>query len=173
MGCAGIEVRESGLKDIDGQNLQNMDLDLKNILILYLFPKLPKNIKIGIYVDTIYHKKKGLNKIIKYSKSKFFLKNNSNKSFNPEAILKQFLEKFPQFIKNDDISNNNVFSPKNILDNNYTNLFKSLDIETTNKINLAICFINEKENDSNLVLKLNAIKEKFEKNFYIYKIQKS
>ena len=58
MGCAGIEVRESGLKDIDGQNLQNMDLDLKNILILYLFPKLPKNIKIGIYVDTIYHKKK-------------------------------------------------------------------------------------------------------------------
>ena len=173
MGCAGIEVRESGLKDIDGQNLQNMDLDLKNILILYLFPKLPKNIKIGIYVDTIYHKKKGLNKIIKYSKSKFFLKNNSNKSFNPEVILKQFLEKFPQFIKNDDISNNNVFSPKNILDNNYTNLFKSLDIETTNKINLAICFINEKENDSNLVLKLNAIKEKFEKNFYIYKIQNS
>ena len=173
MGCVGVEIRESGLKELDGQNLKNMDLDLKNSLILYLSPKIPKYIKIGVYVDTIYHKKRGLDKIIKYSKSKFFIKNESNKSFNHELILTQFLEKFPQFIKNDDISNNinNGFSPKNILNENYTNLFKSLNIKITDKNNFAICFINEKENDSNLIIKLNSIKDKFDNNFYIYKIK--
>ena len=173
MGCGGVEVRESGLKELDVQNIQNMDLDLKNSLILYLSPKIPKYIKIGIYIDTIYHKKRGLDKIIKYSKSKFFIKNESNKNFNHDLILKQFLEKFPQFIKNDDISKNikNGFSPKNILNENYTNLFKSLNIKEIDKINFAICFINEKENDSNLLQKLNSIKDKFNNNFYVYKIK--
>ena len=175
MGCAGIDVTDGGLRELDGKNIQNLDLDLKNTLILYLSPKIPKYIKIGIYVDTIYHKKRGLEKIIKYTKTKFFIQNNSKKSFNSEPILKRFLEKFPQFIKNDDISknNNNVFSPNNILNDNYTILFKSLNIQINNKNNFAICFINDKENDSNLISKLNSLKDNFENNFYIYKIKNS
>ena len=173
MGCAGVDVRDGGLKELDGQSLQNMDLDLKNSLILYLSPKIPKYIKIGIYVDTIYHKKKGLGKIIKYTKTKFFIQNESKKSFNSESILRQFLEKFPQFIKNDDISKNknSVFSPNYILNNNYISLFKSLNINTNNKNNFAICFIDDKENDLNLISKLNALKDNFENNFFIYKIK--
>ena len=171
MGCSGIDVRESELKFLNVQKLEEMDLDLKNSLILYLSPKIPKYVKIGIYVDTIYHKKRGLDKVIKYSKSKFFIKNESNRAFNHQLILNQFLTKFPQFIKNDDISNNinNEFSPKKILNGNYTNLFKSLNITITDN-NFAICFINEKENNSNLLIKLKSIKDNFKQNFYIKNI---
>ena len=171
MGCTGMDVKETGLEK--GQNLQNMDLDLKNSLILYLSPKIPKHIKIGIYADITYHKKKGLEKIIKYVKTKFFIRNDIKKSFNHQLVLSEFLEKFPQFIKNEDIKQNinNVFSPCNILSDNYLYLFKSLNIPTNEKINFEICFIKVNDNDSNLLSKLNSIKEKFDKNFYIYNIK--
>ena len=175
MGCAGIDVREAGLRELDGQSLQNMDLDLKNSLILCLSPKIPKYIKIGIYVDIIYHKKKGIEKIIKYIKTKFFMQNESKKAFNSDAILAEFLEKFPRFKNNDDISktNINIFSPNNILNYDYTNLFKSLNIQidSKNNNNFAICFINNKENDLNILSKINSLKDNFENNFYIYKIK--
>ena len=173
MGCGGVEVRDSGLRLQDLSNKQNMNLDLKNSLIYYISPKIPKYIKIGIYVDTIYQKKRGLEKIIKYKKAKFFLHNDSKKSFNSEILVNKFLENFPQFSKNDDIPKNpnNIFSPNSILNDNYSSLFKLLNIETNNKNNFAICFINEKEIDSNLLNKLKIIKEKFDENFYIYKIE--
>ena len=173
MGCGGVEVRDFGLRVQDLSNIQNMNLDLKNSLIYYISPKIPKYIKIGIYVDTIYQKKRGLEKIIKYKKAKFFLHNDSKKSFNSEILVNKFLENFPQFSKNDDISKNpnNIFSPNSILNDNYSSLFKLLNIETNNKNNFAICFINEKEIDSNLLNKLKIIKEKFDENFYIYKIE--
>ena len=173
MGCGGVEVRDFGLRVQDLSNIQNMNLDLKNSLIYYISPKIPKYIKIGIYVDTIYQKKRGLEKIIKYKKAKFFLHNDSKKSFNSEILVNKFLENFPQFSKNDDIPKNpnNIFSPNSILNDNYSSLFKLLNIETNNKNNFAICFINEKEIDSNLLNKLKIIKEKFDENFYIYKIE--
>ena len=176
MGCSGIDVRESGLKILNAQNLEDMDLDLKNSLILYLSPKIPKYIKTGIYVDTIYHKAKGVEKIIKYTKRKFLLKNDTKKSFNKEQILNKFLEDFPQFIKNDEISKNkiNKFYTLNLnflLTDNYTNLFKSFNIETNNKINFAICFINENLNESNLSKELQLIKEENKDTFFIYKIE--
>ena len=170
MGCSGIDTKETGL---DGKNLQIDDIDLKNSLILYLSPKIPLNIKIGIYVDTVLIKKKGLEKIIKYNRRKFFIKNDSKKSYNPKPLLKDFLEKFPQFSRNDDISKNknNNFSPNYLLNEKFNNLFSSLKINTSNKVPFAICFINEKENDSNLLTKINLIKDKFENNFFIYKIK--
>ena len=172
MGCGAIDVKDSGLKDLELSSIQNMDLDLKNSLIFYITPKIPKFIKIGLYIDTIYHKKRGLEKIIKYSQKRFFIINDTKKSFNHEILVTKFLEKFPQFSKNNDNSKklNAIFSPNDILTDNYSNIFKSLKIEVNNKNNFAICFINEKENDANLLSKLKLIKEKFDKNFYIYKI---
>lgn len=172
MGCAGIDVKETGLKNIDGLNLQNINLNLKESLILYLSPKIPKNTKIGIYVDTVFHKKKGLEKVIKYTKRKFFIKNDTKKSFNYNIILENFLEKFPQFIKYNDVSHNTnyIFSPGKLLNDNFNNLFTSLNIETNNKTPFAICFMNEREKDSTILTKINLIKEKFENNFYVYKI---
>ena len=173
MGCGAIDVKELGLKDLELSSLQNMNLDLKNSLIYYISPKIPKYVKLGLYIETIYYKKRGLEKVIKYSKKKFFLINNTKKSFNDEILIKKFLEKFPLFIRNyDDLKNSNAaFSPNKLLTDNYSKLFELLNIEVNNKNNFAICFINEKNNDENLMLKLNLIKETFEKKFYIYKIK--
>ena len=173
MGCGAIDVKELGLKDLELSDIQNMNLDLKNSLIYYVSPKIPKFAKLGLYIETIYYKKRGLEKVIKYSKKKFFIINDTKKSFNDDLLITKFLEKFPQFIKNyDDSKNlNAAFSPNNLLTDNYSKLFESLNIEVNNKNNFAICFINEKDKEENILSKLNLIKEKFEKNFYIYKIK--
>ena len=45
MGCGAIDVKESGLKDLELSSIQNMNLDLKNSLILYVSPKIQKSAK--------------------------------------------------------------------------------------------------------------------------------
>ena len=117
-------------------------------------------------MEKTYIKKKGSEKIVKYHIKKFFIVNDSKKSFNPEPILKEFFEEFPQFIKNDDVSQNknNSFSPSHILNESFTKIFLSLNIKTSKKEPFAICFIQEKESDLNLMEKLNLIKENFKNN---------
>ena len=170
MGCTGIDVKDPGL---EGKKMRNIDLDLKNSLTMFLSPKIPIFIKIGIYVENTYIKQKGSEKIVKYSKKKFFIRNDSKKSFNPDPILKEFFIEFPQFIKNDDVSQNenNLFSPSHILNESFTKIFLTLNIKTSNKAPFAICFIHEKEKDLHLLEKLKLMKEHFENNFYIYKIK--
>jgi hypothetical protein len=169
MGCTGIDIREQGL---EGNRIQNIDWDLKNSLTHFIGPKIPIYIKIGIYVEKTYIKKKGSEKIVKYHKKKFFIINDSKKSFNPEPILKEFFVEFPQFIKNDDVSQNqsNSFSPSLILNESFTKIFLSLNIKAS-KEPFAICFIHENESDLNLLEKLNLMKEIFENKFFIYKIK--
>ena len=174
MGCTGMDVKESsGLKELPTEAVKQMNLDLKQSLILYLSPKLPKNVKIGMYVDTILHKKKGSEKIIKYTKKKFFIKNDSKKAFNSNLELEQFLEKCPQFIKYNDMTknSNNNFSINNLLKDNFDDLFKSLNIQATTKAPFAICFIKDKETNKIMLDKVNLIKEIHESNYYIYNIK--
>ena len=170
MGCTGIDIKDQGL---EGNKIHDIDWDLKNSITHFIGPKIPAYIKIGIYVEKTYIKKKGFEKIVKYHIKKFFIINDSKKSFNPGPILKEFFEEFPQFIKNDDVSQNknNSFSPSHILNESFTKLFLSLNIKTSKKESFAICFIHEKESDLNLMEKLNLIKEKFKNNFFIYKIK--
>lgn len=170
MGCTGIDIKEQGL---EGNKIQNIDWDLKNSLTHFIGPKIPVYIKIGIYVEKTYIKKKGSEKIVKYHKKKFFIINDSKKSFNPEPILKEFFIEFPQFIKNDDVSQNqsNSFSPSRILNESFTKIFLALNIKTSNKAPFAICFINENESDLNLLKKLNLMEEKLKNKFFIYKIE--
>ena len=71
MGCTGIDIKEHGLEG----NIQNIDWDLKNSLTYFIGPKIPAYLKIGIYVEKTYIKKKGSEKIVKYLKKKFFIIN--------------------------------------------------------------------------------------------------
>ena len=171
-----MDVKESpgGLTDLSPEGVKHINLTLKDSLIMYLSPKISKNVKIGIYTDTVFHKKKGLEKIIKYTKKKFFIKNDSQKAINYNLELENFLEKFPQFIKYNDMSknSNNNFSPNVVLNGNFTDLFNSLQIKATDKTPFAICFIREKEISTFILEKINLIKDKFNNNFYIYTIKK-
>ena len=79
MGCGGNNSTEIKINDINWNSLHDLGINLKESLVLFLSKKNITNINIGIYLDIIYSKKKGNEKIIKCKNEKFFLKNDKKK----------------------------------------------------------------------------------------------
>ena len=169
MGCGGNMSMEIKINDINGYSLQELGINLKESLVLFFSKKNLLSINIGIFSDTIYKKKKGNEKIIKYKNEKFFLKNNKKKVLNGN-LLKKYFEIYPRYIHYSSVGNDDKFSPNFLLNNNFEKIFKTLKIKieknTENKF--AICFINKKSENNDNLERLNKIKKKFENFFFIY-----
>ena len=168
MGCGGSNSAEIRINEINQNSFKDLGFNLKESLVLFFSKNTSLNINIGLYSDIIYSKKKGLEKIIKYKKEKFFIQNNKKKGIN-NSILKKYYELYPKYINYSSVGMDEQFSPNFLLNNNFEKIFETLGIkQDKNKINkFVICFINNKKPNNNID-ELNKMKNKYKNSFYIY-----
>ena len=169
MGCGGSNSAEIRINEINQNSFKDLGFNLKESLVLFFSKNTSlNNINIGLYSDIIYSKKKGLEKIIKYKKEKFFIQNNKKKGIN-NSILKKYYELYPKYINYSSVGMDEQFSPNFLLNNNFEKIFETLGIkQDKNKINkFVICSINNKKPNNN-VDELNKMKNKYKNSFYIY-----
>ncbi len=132
MGCGGNNSTEIKINDINWNSLHDLGINLKESLVLFLSKKNITNINIGIYLDIIYSKKKGNEKIIKCKNEKFFLKNDKKKVVN-NTLIKKYYEIYPHYINYSSVGTDEKFSPNFLLNNNFEKVFESLKIKVGKK----------------------------------------
>ena len=172
MGCGGNKSTEIKINDINWNSLHDLGINLKESLVLFLSKKNITNINIGIYLDIIYSKKKGNEKIIKCKNEKFFLKNDKKKVVN-NTLIKKYYEIYPHYINYSSVGTDEKFSPNFLLNNNFEKVFESLKIKVgkKNENKFAICFIDTKSDKNKNMDNFNEIKRNHEQNFFIYEIK--
>ena len=177
MGCSGHSLMEPGtVITIYNNSFKCFENNVYNNITSYLSNKNTNNIHIGIYSSIIYEKRKYWKNAIKTEQKKIFTKPiNAKFPINPAVvsqIMADFFITYPQYIKYDDLINENpaYFTPSDLFNKSFSSLFKKLNIDSHNsKTSIAICFINNNfQNNENE--KFNSIKQKFPKNFYLYEI---
>ena len=128
MGCGNNNTAEIRIRELEGYDLNQLGINLKESLILFFSKKNSLDVNIGIYTDITYIKKKGCEKIIKYKNEKFFLKSNKKKVING-SLLKRYYELYPHFINHSSVGIDDKLSPNFLLNKNFGKLFESLDIK--------------------------------------------
>ena len=143
MGC-GSNNSEITITDINGNNLQEIGINLKESLVLFFSRHNSSSVNIGIYSDIIYIKKKGREKIIKCKNEKFFLESDKKKVIN-NSILKKYYELYPQNFKYSSVGIEEKFSPNYLLNHNFEKVFETLGIkfDKINENKFAICFLQK------------------------------
>ena len=178
MGCSVPSFAEPGnVITIYNNSFKCFDNNIYNDINSYLSNKSINNINIGIYSSTIYEKRKNWKNVVKTEQKKIFFKQiNPKIPINPtiiNQIMADFFITYPQYIKYDDLINENsyYFTPSDLFNKSFNTLFKKLNIDSrTLKLSFAICFINNSNYQNNENSKFNQIKQKFPKNFYMYEI---
>ena len=167
MGCGNNNATEIRIRELEGYDLNQLGINLKESLILFFSKKNSLDVNIGIYTDITYIKKKGCEKIIKYKNEKFFLKSNKKKVING-SLLKRYYELYPHFINHSSVGIDDKLSPNFLLNKNFGKLFESLDIklDKNNDNKFSICFIN---NNDKINDELNQIKNKYPNELFIYR----
>ena len=165
MGC-GSNNSEITITDINGNNLQEIGINLKESLVLFFSRHNSSSVNIGIYSDIIYIKKKGREKIIKCKNEKFFLESDKKKVIN-NSILKKYYELYPQNFKYSSVGIEEKFSPNYLLNHNFEKVFETLGIkfDKINENKFAICFQKKGITNENF----SEIKNMHTNCFYIYK----